>query len=150
MFRASFVLRGCSSALGSKLPERAIELLLESLAAWNVELLSQMRRRNIAFPRLYESGVRYERERNWIQLPDGRIERVGLEDWIDCLEAVRRGQADCEDLACWRAAELRLEGLPAKVLFFIGEHDGRRLFHIIVDRGDGQLEDPSRALGMRP
>lgn len=151
MFRASFILRGCSASRDPSLPDRAIGHLLEALASWNCDLLRSERRAGRPLPPVYQSGVRYAREREWIRLPNGSLELEGLEDWIDALEAVRRGQADCEDLACWRAAELRLAGHPrARVVFNVAPGRTGRLFHILVDRGDGELEDPSRALGMRP
>jgi hypothetical protein len=56
-------------------------------------------------------------------------------------------------VACWRVAELRERGEKARVAFTwrTGKKpDGVtfKLFHVIVRRGDGKLEDPSRKLGM--
>lgn len=87
-------------------------------------------------PRLYESGVRYRRE------PPGR------EEWEPIPIVLQKRHGDCEDLASWRAAELRVSG----------EDEGARVhvyqsapttWHVVVKRGDGSIEDPSRKLGMR-
>lgn len=86
---------------------------------------------------LYESGVRYSQE--------GR----GDEVWQAV--PVIRDTADCEDLACWRAAELRVSGEdPDARAVARGKPlaPGRVLYHVVVQRGDGTIEDPSRKLGM--
>lgn len=86
------------------------------------------------YPLLYESGVVYEREPR------------GSEVWQAPYHAMGTRVADCEDLACWRAAEL----------WALGETQARptvkrispRLRHILVRRWDGTIEDPSLILGM--
>jgi len=86
------------------------------------------------YPRLYESGVRYERE------------QPGRERWRRIDEAMAAGVGDCEDLAAWRAAELRVRrGEAARAIVY---RSGKRRFHAVVQRADGSIEDPSRALGM--
>lgn len=59
-----------------------------------------------------------------------------------------RGWGDCDDLAPWRAADLRTSGedpgARSKVI-----QTGPKLWHAIVERSDGSLEDPSQAAGMR-
>lgn len=86
------------------------------------------------FPRLYESGVRYVREPR------------GSEDWQTVERALKSGRADCEDLACWRAAELQLRGEAARAEVI---KSGRAKYHALVRRGDGTIEDPSIVLGMK-
>lgn len=83
-------------------------------------------------PKLYESGVRYRRER-------------GREHWQSVEEIIAAGHGDCEDLSAWRCAELRLEGVEcyAEVI-----RTGPRMWHAIVRFSDGSYEDPSRELGM--
>jgi len=49
-------------------------------------------------------------------------------------------------LACWRAAELRQHGERARVLV---KQVKPRLFHVVVLRQDGTIEDPSKRLGMK-
>jgi hypothetical protein len=128
--------------------------MLEALAAWNRDLLANEAHAGRPLPTIYDAfragKLRYAREREWIFVRSGVMRAVGREDWIDAVEALRIGKADCEDLACWRAAELRNLGMPARVVFSVRRRPKGRLFHIVVERGDGQLEDPSRALGMRP
>jgi hypothetical protein len=58
---------------------------------------------------------------------------------------MRRGGGDCEDLATWRAAELRAVGEPARVIVY---RSAPSVLHAVVRRGDGRIEDPSRRLGM--
>lgn len=85
-------------------------------------------------PRLYDSGVRYERER-------------GSERWLVPSQVLELGVGDCEDLAAWRAAELRVSGEDPAALARV-VRAGPRTWHAIVERGDGTIEDPSRLLGM--
>lgn len=58
---------------------------------------------------------------------------------------------NCEDLACWRAAELRVrrhEDARAVFTHRKSRRTGRRMYHIRTQRGDRSVEDPSLALGM--
>ena len=154
MFRAQFVLGGCSTKRGKDLPELALGHMLEALAAWDRDLLEHERARGKPLPSIYDAHkagrLKYAREREWVFIRPGVMRAIGREDWIDAVEALRVGKADCEDLACWRAAELRCSGMAARVVFSVKRRPKGRLFHILVERADGQLEDPSRALGMRP
>lgn len=85
-------------------------------------------------PALYTSGVRYERER-------------GTEDWQLPSQVLGRGRGDCEDLAAWRAAELRVHGVDPGARAIV-VRTGPRTLHALVERSDGVREDPSAALGM--
>lgn len=104
-------------------------------------------------PMLYESGVYYQEE------PPGH------EDWLDVWSALKQGNADCEDLAAWRCAELRVLGVPAEPVIkyqWIPREmmikqgypanklpaKGLWLVHCCVRLPDGQIEDPSKILGM--
>jgi hypothetical protein len=91
-------------------------------------------------PPIYSAGVRYQRE------PAGR------EDWDIAPIVYARGWGDCEDLAAWRAAELRLGlgGVPPERAIADTYQSGPRTWHCIVRRADGSIEDPSLMLGMRP
>lgn len=68
----------------------------------------------------------------------------GCEDWLCAWDVNERGQGDCEDLACYRAAELILAGERARAI----AQRTRAGWHIVVRRGDGTIEDPSKILGM--
>ena len=119
------------SADGGALTSEAIAVCLAALTRWNVVIM-----RVQDFPRLYASGVRY------------RVEKG--EDWRDACEVIARGQGDCEDLACYRAAELQCTGEPAQAIpIEVGRDGDRREFHVVVRRANGTIEDPSAVLGMR-
>lgn len=85
-------------------------------------------------PPLYASGVRYRRE------------SAGAERWQLPHQTLALGYGDCEDLAGWRAAELRALGERCTLVF---RKSGPRLWHAVVRRANGVIEDPSAALGMR-
>lgn len=87
-------------------------------------------------PALYASGVRYRRE------PPGR------EEWEPIPVVLTKGWGDCEDLASWRAAELRVTGEDPHARVHVYQ-SAPTTWHVVVRRGDGSIEDPSRKLGMR-
>ncbi len=88
-------------------------------------------------PRLYAAGVRYVRE------------PFGEEEWKDIPDTLRDRIGDCEDLACWLAAERReydnVDALPQLVGHYV---NGRFSYHVRVELPDGTIEDPSVKLGM--
>lgn len=112
----------------------ALECVLEGITALNFAMLSSSRSLGGDWPSLYDSGVRYERE------PPGH------ERWLTIPELYDAGVGDCEDLACARAAELRLDGEPARVIV---SQTPRGSYHARVLRGDGTVEDPSLLLLQR-
>lgn len=115
-------------------PAEVQEALL-ALYRVNVALLHEWPER---WPRLYDSGVRWQLER------DPRSQ--GGEDWLPLNELYDgRETADCEDIAAARAAELTVrDGIPAVPrLTYV---DGG--YHIVVQLADGRIEDPSVILGM--
>jgi hypothetical protein len=115
-----------------------LDHLLEALTMANVAYLLT----HPQTPLLYASGVRYEQE------PDGR------DEWQDIPDTIARRTGDCEDLACWRVAELRASGeigaTRAISVSDMPDHSGKMVttFHICVLRQNGSIEDPSRRLGM--
>ncbi len=114
----------------ARIPLRGRADLLGALAA-HVDACTRDLRANPR-PPLYEAGVRYTRHdpsERW-QLPS---------------ETAARGGGDCEDLASWRCAELRLRGESCRVVV---KRTGPRVLHAVVERDDGSIEDPSRRLGM--
>lgn len=111
--------------------EPGLQRLLRSLWELDVDAVRTGR-----MPRIYESGVRYRREPRHVR-----------EEWLTVPAVVSRGYGDCEDLACWRAAELSVSGEDP-----LARPCLRRTasgWHVVVRRGDGSIEDPSRVLGMR-
>ncbi len=106
-----------------------IDAAVEGLVGVNV---AQMRRER--FPPLYRSGIRYQRE--------------ATERWLPASKLRRTLRGDCEDLAAYRAAELRVSGTdPYASVRVYPSRAG--VLHAVVRRGDGSVEDPSRLLGMR-
>jgi len=110
--------------------------ILEGLTELNRRILRDLRP---DIPPLYAANVRYKPE------PPTR------EDWDTADVVFGRGHGDCEDLAAWRAAELREAGEDADADCYVSRvrPDGRRIWHAIVRREDGTIEDPSLELGMR-
>ncbi len=116
-----------------ELSRTVVEILLEALFEIDCDWL----RRHPEAPDLYSSGVRYLRE--------------PIELWMSIPVVLERGGGDCEDLACWRAAELEVRrGIHARAR---AQQNPARAgapisFHILVRWPDGHFEDPSRQLGM--
>lgn len=100
----------------------ALPLYLRALT-----LIDRVQLRLLNIPPLYQSGVRYKRERG------------DREVWRTCWAAYRRRAGDCEDLACWLAAETGGRAVPVRT---------RIGWHIVTRLPDGRIEDPSKRLGM--
>lgn len=113
----------------------ALQHMLDCLTAIDADYL----RKHVSVPLIYQAGVRYMEE------PPGQ------EDWQDIPTCLAMRIADCEDLACWRAAELQVRhGVMARPFFHeVKRPGGGYLYHILVRHPNGQVEDPSRILGMR-
>ena len=107
---------------------------LADLLEWLTDVNEGFLAENPWTPPLYSSGVRY------------REEPPGTEEFCAIPDVLRRGWGDCDDLAPWRAAELRLCGEEATAE---PVHMGDGLWHVVVRRADGSIEDPSALLGMR-
>lgn len=130
-----------------------IQIELEALAKIDELHLRRAIAWGTPYPLLYLSGVVY------------REERPGREDWPDVPTVLRNGWGDCEDLAAWRCAELRVMGIrcepvikwrhiPRAIMLSKGypSHTvpagGVWLVHCLVKFPDGSIEDPSKILGM--
>lgn len=117
-------------AIGADLRNRAeIAGALEALTRINI---GQMRG-GLPWPGIYRSGVRYERE-----IPGG------AETWQSARDLLQTRRGDCEDLACARAAELRIQGVKCRAI--VVRADGG--YHAVVQYLNGRIEDPSARLGM--
>lgn len=117
------------SMLGVPTGVEAYDAALEGLTEVNQVLLGKK-----DFPRVYESGVKYEAR--------------PYNKWIDVKDIVNQGWADCEGLAAWRSAELRHSGEDPDARL-VTYQTGPHKYHAVVMRGDGGIEDPSARLGMR-
>jgi hypothetical protein len=134
MFRVDFVLGGKKTARERRLGEINMRILLRALMDIDVAFL----RANPSTPRLYDTALRY------------RVEPVGEERWRDVPTVLADGHGDCEDLACWRAAELRVkDGVRATPAYTWRREPGLRIYHVVVRLPDGSIDDPSVRLGMR-
>lgn len=120
--------------------ERAMHFILHALVCIDIEYLKTYR-----CPPLYKSGVVYDNE------------HAGKKEWYDVGKCIEMGMGDCKDLACWLVAEHRLRGINSRPFIRYRtrryvDPSGRvkrfSLYHVLVQRPDGRLEDPSRALGM--
>lgn len=60
-------------------------------------------------------------------------------------DAAARNWGDCDDLAPWLAAQLRAAGEQARAF---ARKSGKNKWHVQVERGDGQILDPSEWAGM--
>lgn len=86
-------------------------------------------------PNLYTAGVRYEREPRF------------REYWQSAQQTYQLRKGDCEDLSIWLCA----------YRWHLGEDTARAVIrdvrpglkHCVVQRADGSIEDPSKALGMK-
>lgn len=127
----------------ARLDDETLGYLLDCLMFIDCAQLAKFQR----IPLIYNSGVGYYHD--------------GKDDpWMDVLSilsehrsALARGTravVDCEDLACWRAAELRVRfGVMATPCWVRRiREDGKQLVHIFVKLPDGTYEDPSKILGM--
>jgi hypothetical protein len=104
---------------------------------WLMEALCQVNKTYLAankIPPLYESNVYYKFENS--------------ELWKDVYNILEDGHGDCEDLSCWRVAELQLIGIPARPYIKWRKQNGIWIYHALVWHPGNKIEDPSLALGM--
>lgn len=112
--------------------ERSLVRFLRALTLHNVDLM-----REYGAPPLYAAGVRYQRE------------EPKMEMWRDVRYVLEHGHGDCEDLAAYLAAQYVLAGdRRARPVIRGRWRDDKWTYHVVVRRGDGRIEDPSRRLGM--
>ena len=73
----------------------------------------------------------------------------GGEHFREIPRIIEHGGGDCDNVASWRAAELRELGVNAKpYITWRQRPDGGTTYHVIVRWPDGSSEDPSLLLGM--
>lgn len=139
MYRITFVSGLFGSSKDQALSHQILQILLDALFAVNVAYLKA----HPETPSIYAVGPNKKPLIHYEQEP------LGQEDWQDIPTTIRLGYGDCEDLACWRAAELFVKGVNARPFF---THkvlpNGSSLYHIKVRLPDGSEEDPSKKLGM--
>lgn len=117
----------------------ASRLVLGELLRSLVNICRIQIRFNPQLPLLYQTAIKYMEE------PPGQ------EDWQDPPTTLAMGFGDCEDISCWRVAELnerfKIDAVPAFKEQM--RPDGSLLYHIVVLYPDGRIEDPSAIMGMR-
>ena len=111
---------------------------LQGLVALNLCILRHAKAKGRPVPPIYSAGVHWQ--------PD-REKGKPAETWDSILVVRRRGYGDCEDLASWRAAELQLQGIAARAVVVRSSTPGVA-WHAVVRLPNGEIEDPSRRLGM--
>ena|GEM_PF-1606828 len=107
-----------------------LNVLVRALTALNVLWLREHPRA----PLLKRSGVRYN------------TQPIGCERFLTIPSILQRGNGDCDQLASWRAAELR-ERFGIKALPEVRQM-GEKLWHVYVRLPNGKVEDISAHLGM--
>lgn len=120
--------------LVASIPIRSVAVLHALLAEHVAACVADLHAWAHAVP-LYRAGVRY------------RAEASGRERWQLPRETESLGYGDCEDLASYRCAELRVSGEDRRATVTTYQ-SAPHIRHCVVRRGDGRIEDPSRRLGM--
>jgi len=85
--------------------------------------------------------TRAQKRVRWKPEPPGQehFDHAGL--------VMERGHGDCDDLAPWHAASLRVTGEDPGARAVV-KRSGPKMWHAIVQRSDGTFDDPSLAAGM--
>lgn len=112
---------------------------LEGLVRLNIALMRQAADAGRPVPLLFKSGVHWQ--------PD-RERGKPTETWDSCDVCIARGYGDCEDLASWRAAELRYRANVAARAVVRPSRSPGVAWHCIVELPNGKFEDPSVKCGM--
>lgn len=110
--------------------QRVLLWLMEALTQANLLWL----REHPDAPLLYSTDVTYLAETG--------------EEWRDIPTLLEIGNGDCEDLACWRAAELRKAGINARPYIKWRKEGASYIYHATVRHPDGKIEDAALAMGM--
>jgi hypothetical protein len=127
--------KALSEGLGVPASPGTYSAALEGLTGVNEILM----RRDPSIPPLYESGAHWE-----LRPKDPSDTR-----WRYADEVATDGWGDCQALAAYRAAELRVKGADPSAHVRVYP-TGENKYHAVVARGNGLVEDPSVALGMLP
>lgn len=112
---------------------RSLRVLMDTLVNLNRVYLDESKRLGYAVPPLYRSGVVYDRT-----------------TWWECIPALYfRRHGDCKSLTGAWIAQQQRRGISCRPCFrFLDNDDGTTDYHILVDLGGGNFEDPSKVLGM--
>lgn len=125
-----------------------IKALMEGLCKANCAFLKL----HPETPGIYDKGIKVRGSKvNYVFTGVKYEPEMSAEDWLSIPYIIAIGHGDCEDLACWRAAELRMKyGIQAKPDMRARKMPtGQWRAHAIVRLPDGRTEDPSAKLGMK-
>lgn len=129
------------------MPIRVLETFFEAFVRVNVAFLIA----NKTTPLLYQSGVRYARD------PETYVDGRKVEElWLDAATILKRGKDDCEGLACFLAAEMRVRApnsvrpyrVPAACVRLKRTRHAGLLHAVVWDPASRTIFDPSKKLGM--
>ena len=116
------------------LDAETLRAMIDLLVVSNLAYLRACKRQAYVVPRLYSSGVRYDRT-----------------TWFEPIPALYgRTYGDCKSLSGALIAEkLFWDGIETGPVFRFVEYDnGVKDYHILVEHSDGTFEDPSKVCGM--
>lgn len=100
--------------------------------------------------RLNEALIKEGSVPTFVQAADSvrwKPEPPGQEHFDHAALVLGRGWGDCDDLAPWHAASLRVTGKDPGATAFV-KRSGPKTWHALVRRSDGKVEDPSIRAGM--
>jgi len=113
---------------------------LQGSVVHNRLVLRLLRSAGRPLPPLYRSRVVYRPE---------PANGSGIEEFASIRRVFLRGWGDCDDLVPIRVAELQEQGEAATQRFYWRRTPrGDLSMHVQVRRANGEIEDPSRLLGM--
>jgi hypothetical protein len=127
--------------------QKRVLVLLEALTLCNQFYLQE----HPETPLIYQSGIRYKMPAQFESgAAEGGVPGYKGEVFRDIPRIIENGGGDCDNVASWRAAELRHRlGVAAKpYITWRKRDDGGTTYHVIVIWPDGSSEDPSLLLGM--
>ncbi len=113
--------------------EGVLNAALESVTRLNESMLKQDT--IPTFERGLKQGVKWQPE----PPGDEHFDHAGV--------VYKRRWGDCDDLAPWHAASLRHSGEDPNANAIV-TRTGPKMWHAVVKRGDGTIDDPSRRAGM--
>ncbi len=152
--------------------QKRVLVLLEALTLCNQFYLQE----HTDTPLIYKSGIKYKLPAQFEkeQVPEvgtvleyltkanapSDVKRAfktlsnqvgGGETFRDIPRIIENGGGDCDNVACWRTAEIRHHlGVAAKpyITWRDGQTSGSKVYHVVTIWPDGSSEDSSLLLGM--
>lgn len=128
--------------------QKRVLVLLEALTLCNQFYLKE----HPEAPLIYNSGIVYKLPAQFESgAKEGGVAGYRGEVFRDIPRIIENGGGDCDNVASWRAAELRTRfGIAASpYITWRKRPDGGTIYHVIVRYDyDGSSEDPSLLLGM--